>query len=207
MSRASVAGAAVAVALDASQPAAECAAAQLAAAEVRVSVAPLLDDSLPVGCLVELPADDSVPVGWADLVPDDCSAELPADDLAPDDCSAVPLADDSPRAGSVDSAQDDYLVALSADDSPLVDSADSAVGDWAAPDSSCRDAHWVLAGCPDGSPAGLQAVDSLAYRVWRSAGFRAEQVCQHSAGFQAGFRAGFRAVPYSAASVFLEALF
>ena len=82
------------MALDASQPAAECAAAQLAAAEVRVSVAPRVDDSLPVGCLVELPADD----------------------LAPDDCSVVALADDS--------AQDDsplaYSAELPADDSPPV---------------------------------------------------------------------------------------
>ena len=153
--------------LDASQPAAECAAAQLAAAEVRVAVALLVDDSLPVGCLVELPADDLVRV---------CSAELLADDLAPDDCSVVPLADDSPRAGSVDSARDDCSVALSADGSPPVDSADSAGDDSAAPDSSCQDAHWVLAGCPDDSPADLQAVDSLAYQVWHSADLQAGQV-------------------------------
>jgi hypothetical protein len=83
------------------------------------------------------------------------------------------------------------LVALQADDSPPVDSADSAADDSAAPDSSCQDAHWVLAGCPDDSPADLQAVDSLAYQVW------------HLAGFQAGCLGG----PYSAAPVFLEALF
>jgi hypothetical protein len=70
------------------------------------------------------------------------------------------------------------LVALQADDS-------------AAPDSSCQDAHWVLAGCPDDSPADLQAVDLLACQVW------------HWAGLEAGCLGG----PYSAASVFLEALF
>jgi hypothetical protein len=113
--------------------------------------------------LVALQADDSLPVDSADL--------------ARDDCSAAPLADDSPRAGWVDSARDDYLVALSADDSPPVDSADSAADDSAAPDSSCQDAHWVLAGCPDDFPADLQAVDSLAYQVWHSADFRADQVC------------------------------
>src|SRR5216683_831241 len=198
VSRASVAGAAVAEALDASQPAAECAAA-FAGAEVRVSVAPLVDDSLPVGRLVELPtddlarddcsavplADDSPRAGSVDSARDDCSVVPLADDSpragsvdsARDDCSVAPLADDSPRAGSVDSARDDYLVALSADGSPPVDSADSAGDDSAAPDSSCQDAHWVLAGCPDDSPADLQAVDSLAYQVWHSADFRADQVC------------------------------
>jgi hypothetical protein len=53
------------------QQEAECAAAQLAAAEVRVSVAPL--------------ADDSPRVGSADLVPDDCSAAPLADDSLPVD--------------------------------------------------------------------------------------------------------------------------
>jgi hypothetical protein len=104
------------VAPDASQPAAECAAAQLAAAEVRVSVAPLVDDSLPVGCLVELPADD--------LAPDDCSAAPQADDspracsadLVPDDCSVVALADDSVP----DDSPLAYSAELPADDSPPV---------------------------------------------------------------------------------------
>ena len=91
VSRASVADAAVAVARDASQQAAECAAAgeQLAAAEVRASVevlASVADDSVPGDCLavplavepqaggsaqgdsaalqaVEPLADDSLPVG------------------------------------------------------------------------------------------------------------------------------------------------
>jgi hypothetical protein len=130
-------------------------------------------------------ADDSPRAGSVDSARDDCSVAPLADDSpragsvdsARDDCSVAPLADDSPRAGSVDSARDDYLVALSADDSPPVDSADSAADDSAAPDSSCQDAHWVLAGCPDDSPADLQAVDSLAYQVWHSADFRADQVC------------------------------
>jgi hypothetical protein len=160
VSRASV----VALAWAGFQQAAECAAAQLAAAEVRLSVAPLADDSPRAGSvdsarddyLVALPGGDLVPVDWSaglpadDLAPVDCWAGLPADDwlpvdsadLAPDDCSAVPLADDS-----------------------------------AAPDSSYQGAHWVLAGCPDDSPADLQAVDSLAYQVWHSADFRAGQVC------------------------------
>jgi hypothetical protein len=119
--------------------------------------------------VASLQADDSLPVDSADL--------------ARDDCSAAPLA--------ADSARDDYLAALSADDSPPVDSADSAADDLAVPDSSFQDAHSVLAGCPDDSPAGLRAVDSQACQVWRSADFRAahfqvDPVCQHSAGLQAG---------------------
>jgi hypothetical protein len=121
------------------------------------------------------------------------------------------LADDSPRA--------DYSVELSADDSLPVDLADSAADDSAAPNSWCQDAHWVLAGCPDDFPADLQAVDSRAYRVWRSADFRADhfQADQvwRSADFQADhfqadqvwrsadFQAGCRDCLYSARQVSL----
>ena len=93
VSLASGVGAAVVAALDAFQPEAECAAAaaQLAAAEVRVSVgavASVADDSVPgdsvVPLAVEPQADDLALAG---------SAALPAvelvDDSAPDDCWAV----------------------------------------------------------------------------------------------------------------------
>src|SRR5260370_34394914 len=56
VSRASV----VALARAAFQQAAECAAVQLAAAEVRVSVPPLADDSVPDDCSAAPLADDSV---------------------------------------------------------------------------------------------------------------------------------------------------
>ncbi len=168
VSRASV----VALARAAFQQAAECAAVQLAAAEVRVSVPPLADDSVPDDCSAGPLADDSPRVGSVDSARDDYLVALPADDLVPVDCSAAPLADDSPRVGSVDSARDDYLVALPgddlapvdcwaglpADDSLPADSADLApvdcsaaplADDSVAPDSSCQGAHWVRAGCPD----------------------------------------------------------
>jgi hypothetical protein len=183
VSRASV----VALARAVFQQAAECAAVQLAAAEVRVSVPPLADDSVPDDCSAVPLADDSPRVGWVDSAGDDYLVALPADDLAPVDCSAAPRADDSPQAGWVDSAGDDYLVALPADDLAPVDcSAAPRADDSVAPDSSCQGAHWVRAGCLDDSPADLQAVDSLAYQVWHSADFPAGQVGQHSAGFQAG---------------------
>jgi hypothetical protein len=65
------------------QQEAECAVAQVAAAEVQVSVAPLADDSPPDG-VVDSAQDDSV--------------ALPVDDSVQDDSAVLP-ADDSPRAG------------------------------------------------------------------------------------------------------------
>ena len=86
------------VALDASQPAAECAAAQPAAAEVRVSAVPLAVDLAPDDCSAA-PADDLPRAGWVDSARDDYLVALSAVDLARDDCSAAPPADDLPRAG------------------------------------------------------------------------------------------------------------
>jgi len=71
-----------------------------------------------------------------------------------------------------------------------------------APDDSLPDDYSVQVGCPDDSPAGLQAADSPACLVWHSADFPAAHfqvgpVCQHSAGCPDG--------PLSAAPVFLVA--
>ena len=136
---------------------------QLAAAEVRVSVLPLADDSVPDDCSAAPLADDSPRVGSVDSAGDDYLVALPADDLVPGDCSAGLLADDSLPVDSADLAPVDCSAAPLADDS-------------VAPDSSCPGAHWERAGCPDDSPADLQAVDSLAYQVWHSVDLRAGQV-------------------------------
>jgi hypothetical protein len=124
VSRASV----VALARAAFQQAAECAAVQLAAAEVRVSVPPLADDSVPDDCSAAPLADDSPRVGSVDSARDDYLVALPADDLVPGDCWAGLPADDSLPVDSADLAPVDCSAAPLADDS-------------VAPDSSCQGAH------------------------------------------------------------------